>query len=169
MLCIYSSVVLFWINTSLHKLKTSLPIEQLWYNQFLKIITGAMYHSLWEAGVKSFKHHLLKAIGNKLNHSRELWNSSTPNWRDRKFLAFISTFWWHKWVWSAYMPGHFLIGKPIKNIPEPNVMNISDNTHRHRLTHRQLITKYAQCIWKLSTSIICSNMVNGKLKTKTQS
>ncbi|GFW38480.1 integrase catalytic domain-containing protein [Trichonephila clavipes] len=98
---------------------------------------------LWEAGVKSFKHHLYRTLVNSkitfeefetiiiqiegILNSRPLVPLS-DNINENEVLT----------------PGHFIIGRPISAIPEPAILNISDN----RLSMWQYTTKCVQTIWK---------------------
>ncbi|GFY28620.1 DUF5641 domain-containing protein [Trichonephila clavipes] len=41
-------------------------------------------------------------------------------------------------------PGHFLIGRPITSIPEPNLIDVNEN----RLSRWEKITKVVQRTWK---------------------
>ncbi|GFV99915.1 uncharacterized protein TNCV_3567081 [Trichonephila clavipes] len=45
-------------------------------------------------------------------------------------------------------PGHFLIGRPITSIPEPNLIDVNEN----RLSRWEKITKVVQCTWKKGKS-----------------
>ncbi|GBM20475.1 hypothetical protein AVEN_29366-1, partial [Araneus ventricosus] len=46
--------------------------------------------------------------------------------------------------YEVLTPGHFIIGRPITAIPEPEILDISDN----RLSRWQYTTKCVQTIWK---------------------
>ncbi|GFU85996.1 integrase catalytic domain-containing protein [Trichonephila clavipes] len=46
--------------------------------------------------------------------------------------------------YEVLTPGHFIIGRPISAIPEPTILDISDN----RLSRWQYTTKCVQTIWK---------------------
>lgn len=101
------------------------------------------FGGLWEAGVKSIKGHLKRTVGNahltfgELNtllvqieailNSRPLSPiSSDPN--DTEPLT----------------PSHFLIGRPLMLVPEPDLAEISDN----RLSKYQHVQKLMQHFWK---------------------
>ncbi|GFT36167.1 integrase catalytic domain-containing protein [Trichonephila clavipes] len=101
------------------------------------------FGGLWEAGVKSFKHHLYRTLVNSkitfeefetiiiqiegILNSRPLVPLS-DNINEYEFLT----------------PGHFIIGRPISAIPERAILDISDN----RLSRWQYTTKCVQTIWK---------------------
>ncbi|GFS86156.1 DUF5641 domain-containing protein [Trichonephila clavipes] len=101
------------------------------------------FGGLCETGVKSVKHHLKRAIGN-LHFTFEefetimiqvegILNSRplTPLSSDADNLDVLT-------------PGHFLIGRPITSIPEPNLIDVNEN----RLTRWEKITKVVQRTWK---------------------
>ncbi|GFW01168.1 integrase catalytic domain-containing protein [Trichonephila clavipes] len=101
------------------------------------------FGGLWEAGVKSVKHHLKRAIGN-LHFTFEefetimiqvegILNSRplTPLSRDADNFDVLT-------------PGYFLIGRPITSIPEPNLIDVNEN----RLSRWEKITKVVQRTWK---------------------
>ncbi|GFW25746.1 uncharacterized protein TNCV_1310071 [Trichonephila clavipes] len=98
---------------------------------------------LWEAGIKSVKYHLKRALGRSRLTYEEfetviiqvegILNSRplTPISND------IDNF-------EVLTPAHFLIGISINSILEPLVINISDN----RLSRWQRTTKVIQVVWK---------------------
>ncbi|GFT89729.1 integrase catalytic domain-containing protein [Trichonephila clavipes] len=119
------------------------------------------FRGLWEAGVKSVKHHLKRAIGN-LHLSFEefetmriqvegILNPLTPLSSDADNFDVLT-------------PGHFLIGRPITSIPEPNLIDANEN----RLSRWEKITKVAQRTWKkwksdyLNTLQARSKWITGK-------
>lgn len=100
------------------------------------------FGGIWEAGVKSTKHHLKRVIGNanltfeELNtlliqveailNSRPLFPiSSDPN--DLYPLT----------------PAHFLVGKILTSVPDPDVRQISEN----RLSRYQRVQQLVQHFW----------------------
>ncbi|GFW60813.1 uncharacterized protein TNCV_2672341 [Trichonephila clavipes] len=100
------------------------------------------FGGLWDAGVKSFKFYLKRAVGN-LNMTLEefltiitqiegILNSRpiTPLSEDFDDLEVLT-------------PGHFLIGRPITSISEPNLLDKTENT----LSRWQKLTKIVQHIW----------------------
>ncbi|XP_055947045.1 uncharacterized protein LOC129980690 [Argiope bruennichi] len=101
------------------------------------------FGGLWEAGDKSFKHHLKRVVGNArltmeqfltiviqiegILNSRPLTPlSSDPN------------------NFEILTPGHFLIGRPINCIPDPDYSERKDNL----LSQWQRLSKMVQTIWK---------------------
>ncbi|XP_030747104.1 uncharacterized protein LOC115875730 [Sitophilus oryzae] len=101
------------------------------------------FGGLWEAGVKSVKHHLKRVLGNTqltfeefltilcqiegILNSRPLCPlTSDPN----DFLPLT--------------PTHFLIGRPLVAVPDDNVEDIKTN----RLTRFQLIQQLSQQFWR---------------------
>ncbi|GBN80111.1 hypothetical protein AVEN_274764-1 [Araneus ventricosus] len=102
------------------------------------------FGGLWEAGVKSFKHHLKRVVGNAHLTLEEFLTiileiESVLNSRP---LTPLSTEFDN---FETLSPGHFLIGRSLTSIVEPDLLNISEN----RLSKWKKITKYSQQIWRL--------------------
>ncbi|XP_055642528.1 uncharacterized protein LOC129779211 [Toxorhynchites rutilus septentrionalis] len=101
------------------------------------------FGGLWEACVKSFKHHMRRIVGNNhlsaesfttvLAQIEACLNSRpiTPLSSDPNDL-------------QALTPGHFLIGRPLLAVPEPNLDEIPEN----RLDNWQKIQRITQHFWK---------------------
>ncbi|XP_076656367.1 uncharacterized protein LOC143361012 [Halictus rubicundus] len=100
------------------------------------------FGGLWEAAVKTFKHHMYRTIGDTL-FSFEVFNTYiieieailnsrplTPLSSDPNDL-------------SALTPAHFLIGESLTNIPERDVSDIATN----RLSVWEHIQKMKQHFW----------------------
>ncbi|XP_063976214.1 uncharacterized protein LOC135162054 [Diachasmimorpha longicaudata] len=97
---------------------------------------------IWEAAVKSFKHHFLRVAGNTLLSFEDLTTLATeieailnsrpltPMSSDPNDL-------------SALTPAHFLIGDTFTNLPEPNFIETPSN----RLSSWQHIQKLKQDFW----------------------
>ncbi|GBL87859.1 hypothetical protein AVEN_192035-1 [Araneus ventricosus] len=101
------------------------------------------FGGLWEAGVKSFKHHFLRAIGNA-NLTHEEFNTvivEIEGILNSRPITEISS---DINDLEALTPGHFLIGRPINTVAEPELINFSDN----RLSRWQRVEKLTQHIWK---------------------
>ncbi|GFV06424.1 integrase catalytic domain-containing protein [Trichonephila clavipes] len=100
------------------------------------------FEELWEAGVKFFKRHFKRTVGDArltleqfitittqiesiLNSRPLIPMSSDPN------------------DFAVHTPGHFLIGRPLQSLPEPDMTDKLDN----RLSQWQKLTKFVQFIW----------------------
>lgn len=101
------------------------------------------FGGLWEAAVKSFKHHLIRTVGDTLLTFEQLETyiveieailnsrpicpmSSDPN------------------DFQALTPGHFLIGGPLTSFPQLNLLDINTN----RLSAWENSQKLRQHFWK---------------------
>lgn len=120
-------------------------IDQLSRNQVeWKFIPPNSPHfgGLWEAGVKSVKQHMKKAMDTNLTYDEfvtmfcqieALLNSRPlcPLSDDPTDLNYLT-------------PGHFLVGKPLTMIPCPDLNHIPEN----RLSNWQFLQKKVQGFWK---------------------
>ena len=101
------------------------------------------FGGLWEAGVKSYKHHFKRVASNVLFTFEEFYTLSVEiesilNSRPlTPISADVNDF-------SALTPGHFLIGDTLTNLPEPDFLPLPSN----RLSAWQLISKVRQDFWK---------------------
>ncbi|GFW28521.1 integrase catalytic domain-containing protein [Trichonephila clavipes] len=110
------------------------------------------FGGLWEAGIKSFKFHFKREAGNSrftyeefltiMTQIEGILNSRplTPLSMDIDDLSVLT-------------PAHFLIGRPITSINEPNIIHIETN----RLNIYQRLTKIVQSIWKRWSNNYLSN------------
>ncbi|GFX76471.1 integrase catalytic domain-containing protein [Trichonephila clavipes] len=101
------------------------------------------FGGLWEAGVKSVKHHLKRAIGN-LHFTFEEFETimiQVEGILNSRPLTHLSS---DADNFDVLTPGHFLIGRPITSIPEPNLIDVNEN----RLSRWEKITKVVQRTWK---------------------
>lgn len=101
------------------------------------------FGGLWEAGVKSVKHHLRRIVGSHTLTFEELATLLTqieaclnsrpigPLSNDPDDLTCLT-------------PGHFLIGRPLVAIPEPSVLSINEN----RLSRWQLVQQKVETFWR---------------------
>ncbi|GFX57149.1 integrase catalytic domain-containing protein [Trichonephila clavipes] len=98
---------------------------------------------LWEAGVKSFKHHLYRTLVNSKITFEEFETIiiQIEGILNSRPLVPLSD---NINEYEVLTPGHFIIGRPISAIPEPAILDISDN----RLSRWQYTTKCVQTIWK---------------------
>ncbi|GFT61141.1 DUF5641 domain-containing protein [Trichonephila clavipes] len=111
------------------------------------------FGGLWEAGVKSFKFYLKRAVGNLkmtleefltiITQIEGILNSRpiTPLSEDIDDLEDLT-------------PGHFLIGRPITSISEPNLLDKTENT----LSRWKKLTKIDQHIWKKQSRDYLNNL-----------
>ncbi|GBN52766.1 hypothetical protein AVEN_10892-1, partial [Araneus ventricosus] len=102
------------------------------------------FGGLWEAGVKSFKYHLKRTIG-LYKVTLEEFNTiiiQIEGILNSRPLSPLSS---DINEYEVLTPAHFLIGRPITAIPEPEIINISDN----KLSRWQQLTKFTQIIWKM--------------------
>ncbi|GBM19986.1 hypothetical protein AVEN_77910-1 [Araneus ventricosus] len=119
------------------------------------------FGGLWEAGVKSFKHHLKRVVDNSKLTFEEFVTVTTQIegiLNSRPFVPLTSDI----EDLNALTPAHFLIGRPINSIVEPNLFKIPDC----RLKIWQTLTKMIQIIWKRWSNdylVIYNNVVNGFL------
>lgn len=101
------------------------------------------FGGLWEAGVKSFKHHLRRMIGastptieefNTLLCKIEACLNSRP-------IAPLND---DPECYDSLTPGHFLIGTSLKSVPMPSVLDCEDN----RLSRWKLVSKITEQFWR---------------------
>ncbi|GBN90505.1 hypothetical protein AVEN_67660-1 [Araneus ventricosus] len=101
------------------------------------------FGGLWESGVKSFKYHLKRAVGSvKLTFEEFLTlTAEIEGILNSRPIVPLST---DPHDYTALTPGHFLIGRPITSVAEPQLIEKSDNY----LSRWQKITKLLQQVWK---------------------
>lgn len=100
------------------------------------------FGELWEAGVKSFKHHFTRVVGERILTYEELTTLSTEiegilNSRPLRSIPSAPI------DLAALTPGHFLIGGSITNLPEHDLLNLKSN----RLSTWQQIQQLKQHFW----------------------
>ncbi|GFT55034.1 integrase catalytic domain-containing protein [Trichonephila clavipes] len=98
---------------------------------------------LWEAGIKSTKYHLKRVVGEtKFTYEEfETFLTQIESCLNSRPLTPISN---DPNDLSALTPDHFIIGRPLTSIPEPNYID-SNNSY---LTRWQQIQKLVQQFWK---------------------
>ncbi|XP_054709076.1 sodium/hydrogen exchanger 3-like [Uloborus diversus] len=101
------------------------------------------FDGLWEAGVKAFKYHLKRGVGSTKLTLEEFITVITQieGILNSRPLSPLST---DTDDLQVLTPGHFLIGKPINSLPEPNFLDKRDNL----LNRWQKTQKIVQTIWK---------------------
>ncbi|GFY06738.1 uncharacterized protein TNCV_5083801 [Trichonephila clavipes] len=179
-----SKIVLFWIKCNKTQWKqfvanrvneiTSLTDPHSWYHCAAKYFVSENidwkfippksphFGGLWEAGVKSVKHHLKRAIGN-LHFTFEEFETimiQVEGILNSRPLTPLSS---DANNFDVLAPGHLLIGRPITSIPEPNLIDVNEN----RLSRWEKITKVAQRTWKKWKSDYL-NILQARLKWITE-
>ncbi|GFV31898.1 uncharacterized protein TNCV_2564011 [Trichonephila clavipes] len=99
---------------------------------------------LWESGVKSFKTHLKRVAGNSnltLEEFITLFAEIEAVLNSRPLSLLSSDF----DDFETLSPGHFLIGRPVTAIIQPQLINVKEN----RLTRWQRVNWLSQQIWKV--------------------
>ncbi|GBM40388.1 hypothetical protein AVEN_270750-1 [Araneus ventricosus] len=83
------------------------------------------FGGLWEAGVKSFKHHLKRVVGNSKLTFEEFLIVTTQieGISNSRPLVPLTT---DIEDLNALTPAHFLVGRPINSIVEPNLFEIPE-------------------------------------------
>lgn len=101
------------------------------------------FGGLWEAGVKSVKHHLRRIVGAHSLTFEELATllAQIEACLNSRPIAALSN---DPEDLSCLTPGLFLIGGPLVAIPEPSVLNLNEN----RLTRWQLVQQKTENFWR---------------------
>ncbi|GFW15395.1 integrase catalytic domain-containing protein [Trichonephila clavipes] len=102
------------------------------------------FGGLWEVGVKSFKFYLKRVVGNiRLTYEEFLTVIiQIEGMLNSRPLVPLSS---DLDDLNVLTPSHFLIGRSITSIVEPDLTNLNEN----RLDNWQKITKIIQLIWKI--------------------
>ncbi|XP_076298317.1 uncharacterized protein LOC143217663 [Lasioglossum baleicum] len=101
------------------------------------------FGGLWEAAVRSTKHHLKRCIGAHTLTSEEMATllcriEACLNSRPLGAISDVLD------DYGVLTPGHFLIGAPIISHPEPSVLDLREN----RLSRWQLVQRLSEGFWK---------------------
>ncbi|XP_055634284.1 uncharacterized protein LOC129774549 [Toxorhynchites rutilus septentrionalis] len=101
------------------------------------------FGGIWEAGVKSFKYHFRRIMGQKAFTMDQLLTvvAQVESVLNSRPLVPISD---SPDDLSALTPGHFLIGEPLVSIPEPDLLPQSPN----RITRLQDMQRSVQDLWR---------------------
>ncbi|XP_029154740.1 uncharacterized protein LOC114927851 [Nylanderia fulva] len=102
------------------------------------------FGGLWEAGVRSVKHHLRRVIG---AHTLTFKEFSTVLCNVEACLNSRPLAPLNDSVddYEPLTPEHFLIGSALTAVPEPSVLNLREN----RLSRWQLVRQISERFWKL--------------------
>ncbi|XP_055936657.1 uncharacterized protein LOC129966268 [Argiope bruennichi] len=98
---------------------------------------------LWESGVKAFKYHFKRILGNsKLSYEEFLTViTQIEGILNSRPLAPLSS---DTDVYDVLTPAHFLIGRSLNTVVEPNLIEVKDN----RLSNWKKLTKLIQMFWR---------------------
>ncbi|GFT16566.1 integrase catalytic domain-containing protein [Trichonephila clavipes] len=102
------------------------------------------FGGLWESGVKSFKTHLKRVAGSSnltLEEFITLLTEIEAALNSRPLSPLSSGF----DDFETLSPGHFLIGRPVTAIVEPQLLNVKEN----KLTRWKRVNWLSQQIWKV--------------------
>lgn len=101
------------------------------------------FRRIWEAAVKSFKHHFKRVDGDRIFTLEELntFAIEIEVILNSRPLCLVSSY---PNGPIALTPAHFLIGQALMMLPENNVLSVAEN----RLNSWRLILKICQDFWK---------------------
>ncbi|XP_011862506.1 PREDICTED: uncharacterized protein LOC105559071 [Vollenhovia emeryi] len=121
------------------------------------------FGGLWEAGVKSVKHHLRRVLG---AHTLTYEEFSTVLCRveaclNSRPIAPLSD---APDSLEVLTPGHFLIGAPLTSPPEPSLLALQEN----RLSRWQLLRQLIERFWRLWQDDYLNTINQRKKWTKPQ-
>ena len=100
------------------------------------------FGGIWEAGIKSFKHHFRRIMGLKafsLDHFHTVVTQVEAVLNSRPLCPLTDS----PDDLAALTPGHFLVGEPLVAIPEPDL----DHINPGRLSRLQEMKKALQDLW----------------------
>ncbi|XP_026830319.1 uncharacterized protein LOC105279648 [Ooceraea biroi] len=102
------------------------------------------FGGIWEAGVKSVKHHLRRVVGNQTLTFEELTTLlyNVEACLNSRPIAPLSDSFDEV---ECLTPGHFLIGAPITIHPEPSLLALNED----RLSRWQRVRQLTERFWKL--------------------
>ncbi|XP_049286170.1 uncharacterized protein LOC125765271 [Anopheles funestus] len=105
------------------------------------------FGGIWEAGVKQVKHHLKRIVGERKLTYEELYTTLTQIeavLNSRPLIPSSDD----PSDYTAITPAHFLIGRELQTIPEPDYSILKEN----RLSRWQLVQSMLQHFWRRWTA-----------------
>ncbi|XP_055936878.1 uncharacterized protein LOC129966476 [Argiope bruennichi] len=100
------------------------------------------FGGLWESGVKAFKYHFKRILGNSKSYEEFLTViTQIEGILNSRPLAPLSS---DIDVYDVLTPAHFLIGRSLNTVVEPNLIEVKDN----RLSNWKKLTKLIQMFWR---------------------
>lgn len=105
------------------------------------------FGGLWEAGVKSVKHHLRRVMGSFTPTSGEL-NTLLCKIECCLNSRPIAPLYDDPDNFDALTPGHFLVGSHLKAVPTASLLDVNEN----RLSRWQTVQKLLENFWKVWSS-----------------
>ncbi|KMQ88394.1 hypothetical protein RF55_12134 [Lasius niger] len=101
------------------------------------------FGGLWEAGVKSLKHHLRRVIGSSTLSKAEFTTllCKIEACINSRPISALSD---DPYDLTALTSGHFLIGRPLVSVPEMSVLDLNTN----RLSRWQQVQSMHERIWR---------------------
>ncbi|XP_011883694.1 PREDICTED: uncharacterized protein LOC105570854 [Vollenhovia emeryi] len=121
------------------------------------------FGGLWEAGVRSVKHHLRRVLG---NHTLTYEEFSTlliqieACLNSRPIAPLSDSF----DDYQCLTPGHFLVGSSLTVPPEPSLLHLAENRFSRWQTVRHMIERF----WRLWTSDYINTLQQGSKWRKIQ-
>ncbi|GBM59596.1 hypothetical protein AVEN_36508-1 [Araneus ventricosus] len=103
-----------------------------------------IFGDLWESGVKSFKYHLKRVVGNAnltLEEFLTLILEIESVLNSRPLTPLSSEF----NNFETLSPSHFLIGRHLTSIVEPDLLNISENRLSKWKKLRNIVKEFRGC------------------------
>ncbi|XP_038106952.1 uncharacterized protein LOC119766466 [Culex quinquefasciatus] len=121
------------------------------------------FGGIWEAGVKQVKHHLKRIVGERKLSYEELYTTLTQIeavLNSRPLVPSSDD----PSDYTAITPAHFLIGREMQAVPEPDYSHLKEN----RLSRWQLVQTMLQHFWRRWTAEYLPELQNRSkwLKTK---
>lgn len=121
------------------------------------------FGGLWEAAVKSFKHHLRRIVDQSVLTYEEFYTllaEIEANLNSRPLCQLSSD----PNDLDALTPGHFIMGCPPNAVPEPSLLSVNDN----RLSRWKLLVKMNQDFWATWSSDYLNELQQRPKKWRSQ-